>query len=257
MALKIEVAAATRRSPDFLIDARSKLYAKAGADMVLVESPETEDEMARIGGEIDAPLLANMVEGGRTPILPAARLQALGYAMAIYPALGFLEASGSPGTGLRPPARPPRQHGLAACRELRLRPDVHADGLPGCLGVRAQMGGPGRHAGGRRTTDELDIYRRQGFAQALGLGEAPALVIVDFVVGFTDPAIECTVALLALARASRWPVAHTRVVYADDGLDRGVFAARVPSLLTLTGASPLSQIVAELAPASWKARPWA
>ena len=70
MALKIEVAVATRKSPDFLVVARTdartalgldeaiargKLYAKAGADVVFVESPETEDEMARIGGEIDAP----------------------------------------------------------------------------------------------------------------------------------------------------------------------------------------------------------
>jgi 2-methylisocitrate lyase-like PEP mutase family enzyme len=105
MLLKIEVAVATRRSPDFLVVARTdartalgldeairrgKAFARAGADIVFVESPETEDEMARIGGEIDAPLLANMVEGGRTPILPAARLQQLGYAMAIYPAVGFL-----------------------------------------------------------------------------------------------------------------------------------------------------------------------
>ncbi len=105
MLLKIEVAVATRRSDDFLIvartDARTSLgldeairrgraFAKAGADIVFVESPETEEEMARIGGEIDAKLLANMVEGGRTPILPAARLQALGYALAIYPAVGFL-----------------------------------------------------------------------------------------------------------------------------------------------------------------------
>jgi 2-methylisocitrate lyase-like PEP mutase family enzyme len=105
MLRKIEVAVATRRSPDFLVVARTdartalgldeairrgKAFASAGADIVFVESPETEDEMARIGGEIDAPLLANMVEGGRTPILPAARLQQLGYAMAIYPAVGFL-----------------------------------------------------------------------------------------------------------------------------------------------------------------------
>ncbi len=108
MALKIEVAVASRTNPDFLIVARTdartalgldeaiargKLYAKAGADIVFVESPESVDEMARIGGGIDAPLLANMVEGGRTPILPAARLQALGYAVAIYPAIGFLAVS--------------------------------------------------------------------------------------------------------------------------------------------------------------------
>jgi len=105
MCLKIEVAAEARRSPDFLIvartDARTALgldeaiargraYAKAGADVVFIESPETEDEMVRIGQEIDAPLLANMVEGGRTPILPAERLRQIGYNIAIYPAVGFL-----------------------------------------------------------------------------------------------------------------------------------------------------------------------
>jgi 2-methylisocitrate lyase-like PEP mutase family enzyme len=105
MCLKIEVAAEARRSPDFLIVARTdartglgldeaiargRAYAKAGADVVFIESPETEDEMVRIGQEIDAPLLANMVEGGRTPILPAARLRQIGYNIAIYPAVGFL-----------------------------------------------------------------------------------------------------------------------------------------------------------------------
>jgi maleamate amidohydrolase len=107
---------------------------------------------------------------------------------------------------------------------------------------------------------ELDIYRRQGFAQPLGLGEAPAVVVIDFVQGFTDPAhfgggniapaIARTVGLLALARRMGWPVAHTRVVYADDGSDAGVFARKVPSLLTLTETNPLSQIVPELAPAA-------
>jgi 2-methylisocitrate lyase-like PEP mutase family enzyme len=105
MCLKIEVAVEARRNPDFLIvartDARTALgldeaiargraYAKAGADVVFVESPETEAEMIRIGQEIDAPLLANMVEGGRTPILPAPRLKQIGYNIAIYPAVGFL-----------------------------------------------------------------------------------------------------------------------------------------------------------------------
>lgn len=105
MCLKIEVAAEARKNPDFLIVARTdartalgldeaiargKAFAKAGADIIFVESPETEAEMERIGQEIDAPLLANMVEGGRTPILPAARLAAIGYDIAIYPAVGFL-----------------------------------------------------------------------------------------------------------------------------------------------------------------------
>jgi maleamate amidohydrolase len=107
-------------------------------------------------------------------------------------------------------------------------------------------------------TDEFEIYRRQGFAGPMGLGRAPALLIIDFVYGFTDPAhfgggnigeaIVRTQELLSLARARGWPVAHTRVVYADDGSDAGAFAMKVPALLTLTETSPLSQIVAELSP---------
>ncbi|WP_370690829.1 isochorismatase family protein [Falsiroseomonas sp.] len=105
---------------------------------------------------------------------------------------------------------------------------------------------------------EAEIYHRQGMGQAAGMGQRPALVIVDFVVGFADPAhfgggniapaIEQTVHLLAFARRHRWPVAHTRVVYAEDGSDAGVFTLKAPSLLKLTEASPLSQIVPELAP---------
>jgi maleamate amidohydrolase len=106
---------------------------------------------------------------------------------------------------------------------------------------------------------EADIYHRQGMGQRAGMGQRPALVIVDFVVGFADPAhfgggnigpaITETVHLLAFARRRHWPVAHTRVVYADDGADAGVFTRKAPSLLKLTEASPLSQIVPELAPA--------
>jgi maleamate amidohydrolase len=105
---------------------------------------------------------------------------------------------------------------------------------------------------------ELDIYKRQGFANSVGVGERPALVLVDFVLGFTDPAhfgggnigpaIDRTVGLLAVARKRGWPVAHTRVVYADDGSDAGAFARKAPGLLKLTEASPLSQIVADVAP---------
>ena len=105
---------------------------------------------------------------------------------------------------------------------------------------------------------ELDIYARQGFAQKIGLGVAPALVMVDFVLGFTDPAhfgggnineaIDNTVGLLAFARKHGWPIAHTRVVYADDGSDAGAFTRKAPGLLKLTETSPLSQIVDALRP---------
>jgi 2-methylisocitrate lyase-like PEP mutase family enzyme len=108
MVLKIRVAAEARQSPDFLIVARTdarttlgleeairrgRMFAEAGADIVFIESPESEEEMRAIGRAIGKPLLANMVEGGRTPILPAARLKEIGYAMAIYPAIGFLAAA--------------------------------------------------------------------------------------------------------------------------------------------------------------------
>lgn len=108
-------------------------------------------------------------------------------------------------------------------------------------------------------TDELDIYRRQGFANRMGMGQSPAVLVIDFVHGFTDPdhfgggniadAISRTVDLLALARARGWPVVHTRVVYADDGSDANAFTLKVPSLLGLTETSQLSQIVPELTPA--------
>lgn len=105
MVKKIEVAVDSRRTDDFLIIARTdartslgldealaraKAYAAAGADILFVESPESTDEVKKIAEAIDQPLLANMVNGGRTPLLSASELQELGYGLAIYPALGFL-----------------------------------------------------------------------------------------------------------------------------------------------------------------------
>ncbi len=105
---------------------------------------------------------------------------------------------------------------------------------------------------------DLDVYARQGFGNSSGFGRTPALVVVDFVNGFNDPdafgggnipqAIEATAGLLAACREHRVPVAFTRVVYADDGSDAGVFCLKAPGLLKLTEASPLSQIVPQLAP---------
>ncbi|WP_422372494.1 isocitrate lyase/PEP mutase family protein [Hoeflea sp.] len=105
MVRKIRVASDARSSGDFLIiartDSRTALgldeairrgdaYREAGADVVFIESPESEAEMQTISERIDAPLFANMVNGGRTPLLSADRLKELGYAIAIHPALGFL-----------------------------------------------------------------------------------------------------------------------------------------------------------------------
>jgi 2,3-dimethylmalate lyase len=64
---------------------RAQAYAAAGADVIFVESPRSEVELERIGQSIDAPLLANMVETGLTPLLSAKTLQRLGFSVVIHP----------------------------------------------------------------------------------------------------------------------------------------------------------------------------
>ncbi|MFZ4759573.1 MAG: isocitrate lyase/phosphoenolpyruvate mutase family protein, partial [Burkholderiaceae bacterium] len=67
---------------------RGEAFAKAGADVVFIESPESEDEFARVGDVLagrGAWLIANMVPTGRSPELSAARLEQLGYSLAIWP----------------------------------------------------------------------------------------------------------------------------------------------------------------------------
>ncbi|HLY55326.1 MAG TPA: isochorismatase family protein [Stellaceae bacterium] len=105
---------------------------------------------------------------------------------------------------------------------------------------------------------ETDVFRRQGFGAPLGIVGGISLLIVDFVTGFADPAhfgggnipaaIAATVPVLAHARSSFWPIAFTRIVFADDGSDRNIFCLKVPPLGGLTEADPLSAIVPQLAP---------
>jgi 2-methylisocitrate lyase-like PEP mutase family enzyme len=107
MVRKVRVAVEARTSSDFLVIARTDArtphgldealrradaYAEAGADILFVEAPESIEEMERICRTIDKPLIANMVEGGRTPLLDRSELEALGYRIAIFPAAGFLAA---------------------------------------------------------------------------------------------------------------------------------------------------------------------
>jgi 2-methylisocitrate lyase-like PEP mutase family enzyme len=102
---KLKVASDARSSRDFLIiartDARTALgldeairrgeaYAKAGADVIFIESPESEAEMRKIGSSLDVPLVSNQLHGGRTPILSQDKLRDIGYRMAIYPTAGLL-----------------------------------------------------------------------------------------------------------------------------------------------------------------------
>ena len=105
MVRKVAVAVESRTRDDFLIiartDARSSLgideaiargqvYAAAGADVVFVESPESEEEFAQVVAEIDAPVLANMVEGGFSPLLSADRLAELGVTIGLFPVTALL-----------------------------------------------------------------------------------------------------------------------------------------------------------------------
>jgi carboxyvinyl-carboxyphosphonate phosphorylmutase len=109
MAGKVRAAAAARRDPDFVLIARTdaaavhgveeairrgRLYAQAGADALFVEAPTSEDDLARIAGELRgvAPLVFNWAEGGRTPPLPLARIGELGFSLVLFP-IGTLLAA--------------------------------------------------------------------------------------------------------------------------------------------------------------------
>lgn len=65
--------------------ARANLYREAGCDLVFVEAPETADQMRRICREVEGPLLANMVDFGRSPLLSSSQLQEIGFAVAVWP----------------------------------------------------------------------------------------------------------------------------------------------------------------------------
>jgi len=97
---KIKAAVDVRTDPDLMIIARTdartvhgigealeraKAYEEAGADILFIESPESVEEMKQITTSFKVPVLANMVEGGRTPFLPVQDLQGLGYDLVIFP----------------------------------------------------------------------------------------------------------------------------------------------------------------------------
>ena len=99
MEAKIRAAASERMNPDTFIIARTdarevygmdealrrgERYLRAGADGLFIEAPTTIEEMALIGKTFDVPQLANMLEGGRTPILRPHELHELGFRMVIY-----------------------------------------------------------------------------------------------------------------------------------------------------------------------------
>ena len=103
-----------------------------------------------------------------------------------------------------------------------------------------------------------DIYALQGFGRTLGIGRRPALIVVDFTNGFADPemfgggniepATLATRPILEACRRHGLPIAFTRIVYAEDGFDAGLWCEKAPRLRELTERSIASQIVPALAP---------
>ena len=111
MAAKVAAAVAARRSPEFLIVARTDaravegldsaleragLYREAGADALFVEAPESEAEIAAVARAFpDVPLLFNYAEGGKTPPVTHAFLRDLGFKLVIFPLTTLLSATGA------------------------------------------------------------------------------------------------------------------------------------------------------------------
>ena len=108
MVEKIRVACAARRDPETVIIARTdarqseglegaiaraKAYGDAGADVLFVEALTSEDEMRRACDTLDRPMMANMANGGLTPMRTSAELAEIGYALAIFPAMTSLIAA--------------------------------------------------------------------------------------------------------------------------------------------------------------------
>jgi len=102
------------------------------------------------------------------------------------------------------------------------------------------------------------VYQRQNFGNSVGFGSRPALLLVDFQVGFVDPdvfgggnikqAVSNTQSLLAGMRDIGAPIAYTRAVFDKSSADGGTFAMKVPGLYELEDTASISQITPELAP---------
>lgn len=107
-------------------------------------------------------------------------------------------------------------------------------------------------------SDTLSFYQSRGFAHRIGFGAHPALLIIDFIKGFTDLSsplasnldneVAATQQLLEAARKLNLPIAFTTIEYDEGFRDAGVFIKKVPSLSVLKKGSPLCEVDARLAP---------
>jgi len=116
MAAKIKAAVRARRDADFLIMARTdaravesfddavrraQMYVDAGADAIFPEALQTADEFKAFAQEVKIPLLANMTEFGKSPLLSLSELEELGYRMVIFPMSAFRVAMKATGEFFR------------------------------------------------------------------------------------------------------------------------------------------------------------
>jgi methylisocitrate lyase len=127
MVSKLKAAVAARRDPDFVIIARTdaragegfdaavkraRAYVEAGADMIFPEALETPDEFGRFAQAVNAPLIANMTEFGKSPLLSSAELAKLGYAAVLFPVTTLRVAMKAVENALHEIAREGTQKGL-------------------------------------------------------------------------------------------------------------------------------------------------
>ena len=219
MVIKVRAAVAARRSDETLIIARSdalqvtgledtiarcNAYAEAGADLVFVDAPRTVEEYAAIAERCSAPCVANMSETGRSPAIPTAELEAMGYKLVIFP---------STQTWLF--AKAYEELCQAVVRD---RTTAAARGSLHELRRRQRAARP---RGVAIAMSARDVYDARGFGGRQGAGERPAVVVVDFIEGFTNPesalacdadaAVGATRPLLDAARAAGAPVIFTTV----------------------------------------------
>jgi 2,3-dimethylmalate lyase len=106
--LKLTAAIDARDDKDFIVVARTdaratsgldeaiergREYFKSGADVIFIEAPRSKEELKEIGSKIDAPLVANMIEGGMTPNLTASELHDLGFRIGVFPLSGLFASA--------------------------------------------------------------------------------------------------------------------------------------------------------------------
>lgn len=163
MIRRLRAAVSARRDPNFIVCARTdaagieglpaaidraKAYADAGADLIFTEALHSAAEFERFRAAVDTPLLANMTEFGKSPLLSAAQLSGIGYNVVIYPVTTLRLAMHAVETGLRAIAETGTQSGL-----------VHR------MQHRGRLYELLRYAEYSQFDSDIDNFARQGVAQ--------------------------------------------------------------------------------------------